>query len=605
MDTSGSLRRYQYRPLESYTTIRVLVLQPAEDLDTPLKAELMHMESENLLLGSSSPGYYDAVSYCWGDPALSHVLHVDEDSTLGITVNADTMLRHLRSLGKPRYLWIDAICLNQEDREEKQIQVQLMGRIYAQAAKVRVWVGTATLDQHVPQLFSVLKSLASRLKSKEASEATEIERTLESICGVDWKQTLSHFFARPYFLRRWILQEVALGHHITMHCGQSKLSWQWFIQGVKGLQSAIAAGLHLDPKVEATLDTILAIENSNSYKLLDLLWRFHQSQCSVPQDKVFALFGLARDAEEITEVDYSRHWSETFAGVAAAYFQLDKKSIWLHLAHFGSLSGTDPTGIPYPSWIPNWNNSRSHVTMTPDHNAALLSFNGFEYSSFLYVPDLWMVEVDCFYAGRVENISEQYIRPDKGPKQQGDEAWDENKLHAISEVLLAFFKKPDGSPTEQFKQAMRAHEMQLDNDLRYLRGMLLRLFRGKPDTGRRQAVVSSILHAIWNEYDILHIHGKRDAIGVGRKGTQDGDVLVVPPQGLTKVATNSVYWPYKGHPLFGIIVRPASEDLPTSGHTQDRGLETLHDCRYVSICAFTLWKQDCEDELDNVWVQLV
>lgn len=157
MDAPRPLCLYQYRPLESYTTIRVLVLQPSEDLYEPLNAQLVHVQSEDLLFGHGSPEYYEAVSYCWGEPTLSHVLLVNEDSKLDITSNADALLRHLRSSSKPRFLWIDAICLNQEDRDEKQIQVQLIGRIYAQAAKVRIWVGTATEHQHVPQLYNALK----------------------------------------------------------------------------------------------------------------------------------------------------------------------------------------------------------------------------------------------------------------------------------------------------------------------------------------------------------------------------------------------------------------------------------------------------------------
>lgn len=426
---------------------------------------------------------------------------------------------------------------------------------------------------------------------------------------------MNQFFARPYFLRRWILQEVALGHHITVHCGQWKVSWQWFIQGVKGLQSAIAGGLRIDPKTDAALDIILAIENSNNHKLLDLLWRFHRSQCSVPQDKIFAFYGLARDAKEIMEVNYSRHWSETFTRVAGAYFQGVRKSVWLHLAHFGPLSGTDPRGLPYPSWVPNWNNTRSCASIMPDTNTALLSYNGFKYSSFFYDPDLRAVEFDSYYAGRIENISALCKRPASGSKPPGEMVWNEDKILALSEVLLAFFQRPHGLPTEQFKQVMSIQEKPFDNGLRSLRETLLLIFQEvgpwscKPTTRLHaplQVAVSSILDAIWNEYDILHVHGKRDALGIGPRGTQSGDVLVVPPQGPTKVLTNSVYWPYKGHPLFGIVVKPVSECLHSTIHTQAhiQSNQKFRGCRYSGICSFSLWKQDCEQELDKAQVQL-
>ncbi|KAF2264416.1 hypothetical protein CC78DRAFT_580488 [Lojkania enalia] len=112
MDAMASLRPYQYRPLDSPPTIRILVLQPADDLSSSLKAQLVHVQGKHLLLGHGRPGFYEAVSYYWGEPTLSHVLCMNEDSKLGITRNADIVLRHLRSPRKPRYLWIDAICLN-------------------------------------------------------------------------------------------------------------------------------------------------------------------------------------------------------------------------------------------------------------------------------------------------------------------------------------------------------------------------------------------------------------------------------------------------------------------------------------------------------------
>ncbi|KAH8732085.1 heterokaryon incompatibility, partial [Phaeosphaeriaceae sp. PMI808] len=95
-----------------------------------------------MLRGDARATYYEPVSYVWGEhPEFSHKLHVLVDGskrTLAVTGNVDEMLRYLRKSMKRRHLWVDAICLNQNDPAEKAIQVPLMGEIYAQGTKMHI-----------------------------------------------------------------------------------------------------------------------------------------------------------------------------------------------------------------------------------------------------------------------------------------------------------------------------------------------------------------------------------------------------------------------------------------------------------------------------------
>ncbi|KAH8707140.1 heterokaryon incompatibility, partial [Phaeosphaeriaceae sp. PMI808] len=86
---------------------------------------------------------YEAMSYTWGIPNFTHHITCDGTTELSITLNVDIMLRHLRKTSKPRYLWVDAICLNQSDENEKAIQIGMMGHIYKEARKVNIWLGDA------------------------------------------------------------------------------------------------------------------------------------------------------------------------------------------------------------------------------------------------------------------------------------------------------------------------------------------------------------------------------------------------------------------------------------------------------------------------------
>jgi len=113
----------------------------------------------------------------------------------------------------------------------------------------------------------------------------------------------------------------------------------------------------------------------------------------------------------------------------------------------------------------------------------------------------------------------------------------------------------------------------------------------------------AVLDSVWNSYDIIQIRGKRNAIGVCVRGVQLGDILVVPPHG----PANSLYWPYKGRPLFGIVVRPDSDPVIKPVHTKGQFplYQTLSRCRYVGLCCFALWEQNCDEKIDRVSVQLV
>ncbi|KAF2102642.1 hypothetical protein NA57DRAFT_33223, partial [Rhizodiscina lignyota] len=88
---------------------------------------------------------YEALSYVWGDPNITESIKLERDPILfhyfHVTTNLEAALRHLRLKEKERIIWIDAICIDQGNRKERELQVQNMGKIYARAAKVVVWLG--------------------------------------------------------------------------------------------------------------------------------------------------------------------------------------------------------------------------------------------------------------------------------------------------------------------------------------------------------------------------------------------------------------------------------------------------------------------------------
>lgn len=127
---------HSYRPL-SPDSIRLLRLLPSEERNAPIQCQLIDYSLQK-------PGRhpYDALSYVWGSTDNPRFISVGKHD-LPVTENLHKALSHLRYDKFERILWVDALCINQEDEREKERQIPLMPRIYGQATSVIVWLGEA------------------------------------------------------------------------------------------------------------------------------------------------------------------------------------------------------------------------------------------------------------------------------------------------------------------------------------------------------------------------------------------------------------------------------------------------------------------------------
>ena len=127
---------YSSRLLEPYR-IRLLRLTPHQNKTAPIRCELFEYSFQESDEGTHM---YEALSYVWGDPLKTLPILIGEHH-FNVTVNLHAALSRLRGRFFPRIIWIDAICINQNDQGEKERQIQSMARIYGQATRVIVWLG--------------------------------------------------------------------------------------------------------------------------------------------------------------------------------------------------------------------------------------------------------------------------------------------------------------------------------------------------------------------------------------------------------------------------------------------------------------------------------
>lgn len=103
-------------------------------------------------LSLNDPPIYKALSYTWGDINSKKSLILNGATCL-ITKNLDVALRHLQHEDSPEPLWVDSLCINQEDNDEKSEQVQRMKSIYESASKVIVWLGPSANNSDLVMNF--------------------------------------------------------------------------------------------------------------------------------------------------------------------------------------------------------------------------------------------------------------------------------------------------------------------------------------------------------------------------------------------------------------------------------------------------------------------
>lgn len=146
-----------YQPLEAQTAVRLLELYPGER-DTPLIGRL---------IVTTNPSQYEALSYTWGgsDGHIFTFQNGPVSRSIPITTNLYDGLQQLRDQLKPRWLWVDALCINQANNQEKGHQVMRMGHVFSHASRVLVWLGKGTIWHRSPKtLIDVMKEIIESAK---------------------------------------------------------------------------------------------------------------------------------------------------------------------------------------------------------------------------------------------------------------------------------------------------------------------------------------------------------------------------------------------------------------------------------------------------------
>ncbi|KAI1798743.1 heterokaryon incompatibility protein-domain-containing protein [Daldinia bambusicola] len=372
-------KRGLYRQLADPYEIRILELKPGKD-DERLRGALHHCSVE-FATDICEPVWYTALSYTWGKNVFNRVIECDNFSKT-ITESLEVALRQFRRPDYSIMLWIDQICINQDDQEEKSRQIPLMSRIYKHALNTIGWLGLST-----PQTGSVLQLLEHTITKLQFIESVTCPDDFEELGlptaeSILWKE-IWDFVSRPWFKRLWVIQEMTLAKDLWLMCGSHIATFDIVSTACTNLASCgVSRWLNQNYAADTTDDSCkwicdisivkTDIQEGQRCPFFWLLCRTRDALCFDPKDKVYGILGIC-DLSNI-RIDYSDEYPVFRLYHDVALRQLSEGSysrIVNKLLHV-----VDHTSLPcaLPSWVPDWSYALQTVTLG-SHSSSYTIYN--------------------------------------------------------------------------------------------------------------------------------------------------------------------------------------------------------------------------------------
>jgi hypothetical protein len=294
---------------------------------------------------------FEALSYTWGDPTPIASIQLD-GSQLPLAVNLESALKCLRYTNMSRLIWIDALCIDQQNIPERQSQVLLMGKIYGACTGVMIWLGDdVPVNDSAFALMRLLSETTTRPDYAPGypyfmDQVTASGISLEN--QMDWS-TLDHLFWSAWFTRVWIIQELVLAKKAIVYFDSQCITWEEFHRAANCASSIKLAGWDaISPERVLNLGFLYdQLKSSIKPDLLSLLRSTRFSLATDPHDKIYGLLGIARPTP--LRPDYA-------SAVRSLY--IDAAKLFLEQTGYSFLSAvvdSKRTQVPnLPTWVPDW-----------------------------------------------------------------------------------------------------------------------------------------------------------------------------------------------------------------------------------------------------------
>ncbi|KAK4553139.1 hypothetical protein LTR86_009866 [Recurvomyces mirabilis] len=357
---------FQYRTIADGDVFRLVTMLPGER-SKPIQCRLSWENSRK------PRSDYRCLSYCWETTERDSAILVD-GYRFAVTQNLHNALLSLRNVKTELRIWIDQICINQEDHEERSYQVSIMKHIFTNAKEVIVWLGEA--DDKSAKLCEY----ARKMPRGEHAIRDSPKNALKRILGQRQLQdALQKLLARKWFTRVWVIPEVALARFNTVAIGNELISWDNMVRLIRDTPMPPATGFDKQSAILgnprqriAILSQMVASQRENLYHtdITQLLILAKSSEATDLRDKVYAFDGitLLRTQIDYRDLpDYIRSVERVYLNIAHHYIDSitseDYYSRWHGLTEERRTqqlmsilysAGKLHQHLDLPSWAPDW-----------------------------------------------------------------------------------------------------------------------------------------------------------------------------------------------------------------------------------------------------------
>ncbi|PMD45594.1 hypothetical protein L207DRAFT_382181, partial [Hyaloscypha variabilis F] len=351
---------YQYLPLRDPTHIRLLTLCPGS-FDDLIRTTLSIIDLK------AGPRPYEALAYAWGDQHYTRQIFVDGRSH-PITQSLYEALNYLRYVDKERVIWVDSVCINMADVEERSHQVIMMRDIYLSSASVLVWLGVQS-DDSALAFENLEKNNFERLFTRLTSTGA---RAIPNLAEANWEvniehdalQAINNILQRPLFYRIWIWQEIQwASDESILTVGPSSIGLEQFRSALQLLvrdrvyDRSDIAGLR-----QRLVNVLAMVERVSDKSLRSLIHRTRHLNCTDPRDRIYALLGIT-DTPLSSPPDYSKTVLQVYMeATLQQIFELHDMTI---LSSCEMSNNTD-----WPTWVPDWSTGSEYLEHFTGLNAA-------------------------------------------------------------------------------------------------------------------------------------------------------------------------------------------------------------------------------------------
>lgn len=268
---------------------------------------------------------YTAISYAWGDPTPRHLVDIDGLGRM-VADNLWTFLQRTKQdqatarhnlqvlselaekdpgLDKNRevpwsigWLWIDALCIDQSDVDERTHQVGIMSEIFGRADRVVSWLGSA-YDNSQHAMAAISRSQDNYKVNFQIIAQTELSEAICRLCE------------RPYWKRLWVFQELRHANHISLMCGDATISWNEFRdlwRVIVDIAATTTTSQDYSERLRQSLATrmITLRMKPMDFSLWNLLRETKTLDCADQRDRIYALLSVASEGHEDILADYYR-----------------------------------------------------------------------------------------------------------------------------------------------------------------------------------------------------------------------------------------------------------------------------------------------------------